>query len=91
MADGPETLRWPTSLDRNAIVARLVQIREAASKSGLAGLNPYLLDIESMPPAGIGTKVISALNFIEGRPEYESIGRQLSMVAMNLKNLKASG
>ena len=30
----------------------------------------------------------SALTWLEGKPAYNSFGTQLSMIAMNLKNLK---
>jgi hypothetical protein len=41
-----------------------------------------------MPPPRVGASVISALTWLEGKPDYVNIGTQLSMVAMNLKNLK---
>jgi len=83
-----ETLRWPTNMDRAAIVAKLVEIREAAQIAGRPELAAFFGEIESMPSPKVGASVISALTWLEGKPEYADIGTQLSMVAMNLKNLK---
>ena len=38
--------------------------------------------------ARIATSVIGAIDWIEGKPEHKEFGMQLSMVAMNLKNLR---
>ena len=83
-----ETLRWPTNLDRAAIVERLVQVRAAAVEAGLADLAARFDGVESMPSAELGAKVIGALTWIQEKPEYPAITTQLAMVAMNLKNLK---
>ena len=83
-----ETLRWPTNLDREAIVARLVAIRDTALAGGLSDLAAFFDGLEDMPSPRIGVSVISALTWLEGKPEYIDIGTQLSMVAMNLKNLR---
>ncbi|HTP63025.1 MAG TPA: hypothetical protein VMJ14_13185 [Burkholderiales bacterium] len=83
-----ETLRWPTNLDRAAIVERLVQVRVMAVAAGLADLAAGLEGVEAMPSGEIGSKVIAALTWIQEKPEYPAITAQLAMVAMNLKNLK---
>jgi hypothetical protein len=83
-----ETLRWPTNLDRAAIVERLVQVRTLAAASGLQEVVARLENVEAMPSGEIGAKVISALTWIQEKPEYPAITAQLAMVAMNLKNLK---
>jgi len=83
-----ETLRWPTNLDREAIVERLVQVRAMATEAGLADLAARFADVEEMASGLIGARVVSALTWIQEKPEYEAITSQLSMVAMNLKNLK---
>jgi len=83
-----ETLRWPTNMDRAAIVAKLAEIREAATTSGRSELAAFFADVEEMPSNKVGASVISALSWLEGKPDYVNIGTQLSMVAMNLKNLK---
>jgi hypothetical protein len=88
MSNEYETLRWPTNMDREAIVARLVGIREAAQASGLHELVAFFHDVEDMVAARIGASVIGAINWIEGKPEHKEFGMQLSMVAMNLKNLR---
>jgi hypothetical protein len=83
-----ETLRWPTNLDRAAIVQRLVQVRALAVAAGLPDFAARFDKVEAMPSAEIGSKVIAALTWIQEKPEYPSITAQLAMVAMNLKNLK---
>ena len=88
MNEENETLRWPTNLDRAGIVERLVKVRELAEAAGLAEIVRRLGGVETMPSPEIGANVIAALNWIQERPEYPAITMQLSMVAMNLKNLK---
>ena len=83
-----ETLRWLTNLDRAAIVERLVQVRVLAETAGLQDIVGRLAGVETMPSGEIGGKVISALTWIQEKPEYPAITAQLAMVAMNLKNLK---
>ena len=82
-----ETLRWPTNLDRAAIVQRLVEVREAA-RPGVPELATLLVGVEDMPSAKIGAKVIAAINLVQEKPEHGALATQLAMVAMNLKNLK---
>lgn len=88
MSNNYETLRWPTNLDREAIVARLASVREAATVGGLHELAAFFHEVELMAAARIAAAVIGAINWIEGKPEHKDFGLQLSMVAMNLKNLK---
>ncbi len=88
MSNENETLRWPTNLDRAAIVERLVQVRTMATEAGLADLAARFADVEDMASGLIGARVITALTWIQEKPEYEAITSQLAMVAMNLKNLK---
>lgn len=83
-----ETLRWPTNLDRAAIVARLVRVRAMAAEAGLADLAARLEGVETLPSPELGAQVIGALTWIQEKPEYLAITTQLAMVAMNLKNLK---
>ena len=87
MNDGSEPLRWPTNLDHAAIVARLVQVREAAKASGLGELAARFASVETMPAKQIGASVVTALTWLQGKPEHRAITTQLEMVAMNLKNL----
>lgn len=75
-------------MDRAAIVERLVQVRGLAEAAGLEDLAARFADVESMPSGQIGASVISALTWIQEKPEYPEITSQLAMVAMNLKNLK---
>jgi hypothetical protein len=83
-----ETLRFPSNLDRAAIVARLVQLRAAAAAAGLADIAARFEQVESLSSAEIGANVIAALTSIQEKPEYGAITTQLGIVAMNLKNLK---
>jgi hypothetical protein len=83
-----ETLRWPTNLDRAGIVARLAEVRRMAEAAGLGDLAARFDGLESLPSADIGARVIAALTAVQEKPEYGAIVSQLSMVAMNLKNLK---
>jgi len=83
-----ETLRWPTNLDRAAIVERLAQVRTLAEKAGLQDFAGRFDKVETMASGEIGSKVIAALTWIQEKPEYPAITAQLAMVAMNLKNLK---
>ena len=88
MNEENETLRWPTNLDRAAIVERLVQVRTLATEAGLADVAARFADVENMASGQIGGNVIAALTWIQEKPEYPAITAQLAMVAMNLKNLK---
>lgn len=88
MSEENETLRWPTNLDRIAIVRRLVAIRAAAEAGGVAELVTRFAGIEEMTSGEIGAHVIGALNWIQDKPEHGALAQQLAMVAMNLKNLK---
>jgi hypothetical protein len=83
-----ETLRWPTNLDHAAIVRRLVQLRESARAGGLEELAVRFEKVEGMAAGQIGAKVVSAMTWLQDKPEYRSFTTQLEMVAMNLKNLK---
>ena len=88
MTNENETLRWPTNLDRAAIVERLVKVRAAALEAGLPDFAARFDKVEAMPSGEIGSKVIAALTWIQEKPEYPAITAQLAMIAMNLKNLK---
>ena len=83
-----ETIRWPTSLNHHEIHARLAQVREAAESAGLTDLAGSLAGLAAMPPAKVASAVVSALSWLEGKPEHEAITRQLEMIALNLKNLR---
>jgi hypothetical protein len=83
-----ETLRWPTNLDRAAIVQRLVQIRHTASTNGLDEVVGLLASVETLSGAQIGQAVIGAMNHVQEKPEHSALATQLAMVAMNLKNLR---
>ena len=83
-----ETLRWPTNLDRAAIIERLAEVRTDAAAAGLAELAARLEAVEKLSPPELGARVIAALTWIQEKPEYPAITAQLAMVAMNLKNLK---
>jgi len=84
-----ETLRFPTNLDRDAIVRRLVSIRERAIAEGPVELAALLAGVEQMTPARIGLTTIGAISLLAGKPEHQALASRLEMLAMNLKNLKA--
>ena len=88
MSEENETLRWPTNLDRDAIVERLVHVRGLAEAAGLQDVAARFADVENLSSGHIGASVISALTWIQDKPEYPAITSQLAMIAMNLKNLK---
>jgi hypothetical protein len=83
-----ETLRWPTNLDRAGIVRRLVEIRHSALSGGLENLVRMLTGVEAFSAAQIGQAVIGAMNEVQEKPEHSGLASQLSMLAMNLKNLR---
>lgn len=88
MADRDETLRWPTSLDRAGINKRLGEVCDAARAQGVSVLVSLFTDSENMSAAKLAANVISALGWLQERPQYRHITMQLEMVALNLKNLK---
>ena len=88
MSNENETLRWPISLDHDAIVERLVQFREATRAAGLEDIAARFDKVEEMPSAQIGANVIAAMTLLQERTDHLHIVKQLEMVAMNLKNLK---
>ena len=83
-----ETLRWPTNLDRAGILERLREVRDMAAAAGLQDLAARLEGIDALGGPELGARVIAALTAVQERPELGAITAQLSMVAMNLKNLK---
>jgi hypothetical protein len=85
---GNETLRWPTNLDRHGIVERLVKVRALAEAAGLKEISERFAAVETMPDSDLGANVIAALTWIQDKHGQDAITLQLSMVAMNLKNLK---
>jgi hypothetical protein len=79
-----ETLRWPTNLDRAGIEKRLEEVRDC----GIPELAGRFKQLEKMTSGQLGTAVVTALSWIQGKPEHRALAMQLEMVAMNLKNLK---
>ena len=75
-------------MDHRAIVAKLAEIRASAQSQGYGELAAFFKDVEALASPKVGASVIAALTWLEGKPEYKAYGTQLSMVAMNLKNLK---
>lgn len=91
MTEENETLRWPGNLDQAGIVRVLVLIRESAKAAGRPEFADRFARIEESSAAQIGAVAISALNWVEDKPEYQPYATQLGIVAMNLKNLKQAG
>jgi hypothetical protein len=88
VVDENETLRWPTNLNRGGIEQRLLLVRAAAESQKLSELSAIFRNLEAMTPGEIGSAVVSALSWLQDKPEHRPITMQLEMVAMNLKNLK---
>jgi hypothetical protein len=88
MSNENETLRWPANLDHDAIVQRLVQVRESARAAGIEELAARLIDVETIPAVLLGARVIGALTWIQDKPQCQAYATPLGIVAMNLKNLK---
>ena len=75
-------------MDHEAIVAKLVEIRDSANSQGYTEFAEFFSGVEDLASPKVGGRVIAALTWLEGKPQYQRLGAQLSMVAMNLKNLK---
>lgn len=88
MPDFNETLRFPTRLEPAEIHSRLTSIHQKAVEGGHAEVAAALDGLQDMPAPEIGKSVIRALGLIGGKPELQTIARQLEIVAVNLKNLK---
>jgi hypothetical protein len=83
-----KTLKLVTNLDRGAIEARLVQVRNAAQTNDLAELGALFNGIEGMPRAQIEARVRNALKWLADKPQHNGIAAQLELVEINLPNLK---
>ena len=83
-----ETLRFPTRLEPAEIHSRLAKVREAAAAAGFAEMAELLKDVETKSGAEVGKSVIRAIGLVSGKPEHDSLSRQLQIIAVNLKNLK---
>ncbi|MGE0874515.1 MAG: hypothetical protein AB7O31_07600 [Burkholderiales bacterium] len=82
-----ETLRFPTNLDRDAIVRRLVNMRTRAAEEGPAELATLLAGVEDMPSAKVGMVTIAAISMLTEKPEHRALASKLELLAVNLKNL----
>jgi hypothetical protein len=91
MSEENETLRWPGNLDQAGIVQMLVLVRESAKAANRPEFADRFAGIEESSPAQIGAVVISALNWVEDKAEYQPYAKQLGILAMNLKNLRQPG
>jgi len=88
MSSHEKTLKLVTNLDRAAIEQRLAAVRNAAQTSNLGELAAMFNGIEGMPRAQMESKVKSALKWLAGKPEHQSLAAQLELVEINLPNLK---
>jgi hypothetical protein len=88
MTSGDDSLRLPTSLDHAGILRRLVSIRDSARAAGLLNLANLLTDLDTKNTRQLGGAVVSAISMVQEKPEFDAIAQQLSLVALNLKNLK---
>ncbi len=85
---GADTARFPKKLDRPALIARLGELHEWARSEGLAELAALLQLPAEASAAEIGSRVLSALRLVAGKPECAVITKQLEILALNLTNLK---
>jgi len=88
MVDWSETARFPKKLDRDAIIARVTELRDWARSERLAELATLLELPANASSAEIGSRVLSALALVTGKPQYAVIVKQLEILTLNLKNLK---
>ena len=93
MAEGLETIRWPTNLDRAAIEERLGKVKAGALELGLSDIAERFTSVSAMSAAQVASNVVVTLTWLLNQPEhsrasYEAITKQLEMIALNLKNLK---
>ena len=88
MSQENETLRWPTNLDRKAIVQRLEQLRAETEAAGLPEVAARFANVRKMSGGQIGAAVIAAMTVLQDKPEHNAIAKQFEMIAVNLKNLK---
>src|SRR6185436_6659165 len=67
-----ESLRWPPHLPQEAIVQRLVAIRESCPsyRDGLEEVSRLLEDVEKLSPAQLGGRVLSALAWAAEHPGH---------------------
>jgi hypothetical protein len=88
MVDWSETSRFPTRLDRDAIIRRVAELHEWARSESLAELATILELPVNVSSAEIGSRILASLAFMASKPEYTVINKQLEILALNLKNLK---
>ncbi|MBS0338241.1 MAG: hypothetical protein JSS40_15830 [Proteobacteria bacterium] len=83
-----ETVRWPTHLAHRDIVLRLVQFRGAALSHELPDIAERFAGVGAMSAMQIASRVLATIAWLEDKPGYRDLTRDLEMIAMNLKNLK---
>jgi len=81
-------MKLVTNLDRNAIEAKLAQVRADAQSANLKELADMFHGIEGMPRAQIEQKVKNAIKWLADKPQHNRIASQLELVGLNLPNLK---
>jgi len=88
MVDWSETARFPSKLDRNAIIARIDELHDWARSQNLTELAELLALPAGASAAEIGSRVLSALALVSTKSEYTVITKQLEILTLNLKHLK---
>lgn len=83
-----KTLKILTNLDRDAIEARLAEVRGAAQNAGLNELASLFNETEGMPRAQIEQRVGNALRWLADKPEHQGIRSLLELIEINIPNLK---
>ncbi len=88
MSSHEKTLKLVMNLDRPAIEAQIAEVRKLAQASDLGELAAMFNGIEGMPRAPMEARVKSALKWLTGKPEHQSLQARLELVELNLPNLK---
>ena len=88
MSNEEETIRWPITLNGEELLARLSALRKSAQLRGVTPLADFFAHVENMTPAKVACAVVAAMEWLDSRPEHAEWGPKLSIVALNLKNLK---
>jgi len=87
-SDSDKTMKLVTNLDRNAIEAKLAEVRSTAQGANLKELADMFGGIEGMPRAQIEAKVKNALKWLADKPQHNRLASQLELIGLNLPNLK---
>ncbi len=85
--ENEKTMKIVTNLDRAGVEALLAQVRGQAQSKNLPELASLFNGVEGMPRAQLELKVANALKWLADKPEHASLGAQLEMAELNLRNI----